>query len=82
MSRLYDTVFLVDIIKEENNIKNAFEKVKLTYGTEEERNLFYLYEFSDNYRLVSDSSIFPSMLNYVKTGLLTQEEMVEVLLRK
>lgn len=38
---------------------------------------YYLYEYTDDLEVISDNPHYPSMLNYVKTGLLTKEEMIE-----
>lgn len=43
---------------------------------------YYLYEYSDNIQLITDNPQYPSMLNYVKTGILTEEEMIQALLYK
>lgn len=43
---------------------------------------YYLYEYSDKIQLIVDNPQYPSMLNYVKTGLLTEEEMIQALLYK
>lgn len=40
---------------------------------------YYLYEYTDEIDVILDNPQYPSMLNYVKTGLLTPEEMVEAL---
>ena len=43
---------------------------------------YHLFEYSDSIRLISDNPQHPSMLNYVKTGLLTEDEMHQALLYK
>lgn len=40
---------------------------------------YYMYEYTDELSVIKDSTQYPSMLNYVKTGLLTKEEMIEAL---
>ncbi len=40
---------------------------------------YYMYEYTDELSVIRDSTQYPSMLNYVKTGLLTKEEMIEAL---
>ncbi|MBQ3797423.1 MAG: hypothetical protein II842_14320 [Butyrivibrio sp.] len=42
---------------------------------------YYLYEYTDELSVIKDSLQYPSMLNYVKTGLLTKEELIEALKR-
>ncbi len=40
---------------------------------------YFMYEYTDEIEVILDNPLYPSMLNYVKTGLLTKEEMVEAL---
>ena len=42
---------------------------------------YYMYEYTDELSVIKDDPQYPSMLNYVKTGLLTKEEMIEALKR-
>lgn len=44
------------------------------------RHLYYTYEFSNKFRLLSAASNFGTIWNYVKTGLLTPDEALAVLL--
>ena len=44
--------------------------------------LYHLYDFSDKVTVLSSNVQYASMVNYVKTGLLTMEGMVEALLGK
>ena len=48
-------------------------------NTELNKNLYYLYEYTDDINVIVDTSQYPSLLNYVKTGLLTEDEMLEAL---
>ena len=41
-----------------------------------------LYDFSDKIIFVSDSNQYGTLFNYVKTGILTEQEMVNALLYK
>ena len=41
-----------------------------------------MYDFSDKIAVISDSAQYGSLFNYVKTGIMTKEEMVETLLYK
>ena len=43
------------------------------------KKLFNAYEFSDRIQIISDTSLYPSIFNYVKTGIMTQDEAVEAL---
>ena len=47
---------------------------------EEILNLYRMYEFSDKITVLSEDIQYANMINYVKAGLLTPEEMVEALL--
>lgn len=42
--------------------------------------LYFLYEFSNKIQFVSQLSQYASMLNYLSTGLLTEDEFLEALL--
>lgn len=44
------------------------------------QNYFNMYEFSDRLCIVSPTSQYGSMLNYLYTGLITEEEYLEALL--
>lgn len=43
---------------------------------------YYLYEYSDDITVITDNPQYPNMFNYVKTGILTEEEMIQALLYK
>ena len=45
-------------------------------------NFYRMYDFSDKITVISDSDQFGSLINYVKTGILTKQEMVDALLYK
>lgn len=42
--------------------------------------LYYLYEFSDKIKVISDSAQYASMLNYLSNDIISQEEYFEALL--
>lgn len=44
--------------------------------------MYFLYDFSDKVITISDSLQYGSLFNYVKTGILTKQEMVDSLLYK
>lgn len=48
---------------------------EIVYGDD----MYRVYEYTDKCILISDRSQYPSMINYVRTGLLTEEEMIEAL---
>lgn len=57
-------------------IKKISEK-----DTEKLIQLYYMYEFTDNFFLIAkDNTSVPDIFNYVKTGLLTYEEAWQALL--
>ena len=43
--------------------------------------LYYSYEFTDNFVLLDESTVCPTLLNFVKTGILTAGEALQALLR-
>ena len=46
---------------------------------EKYKRLYHLYEYTDDICVLEDNPLYPSLLNYVKTGLLTDEELNEAL---
>lgn len=42
--------------------------------------IYSMYEFSDRFKIISESQQYGSILNYVKSGLLTMEEVFRALL--
>lgn len=44
--------------------------------------IYRMYDFSDKVFVISDSDQYGSMFNYLKTGILTKQEMVDALLYK
>jgi hypothetical protein len=42
--------------------------------------MYHAYEFSNRITFVSENSRYASMHNYVKTGVLTKQEMIDALL--
>jgi len=40
---------------------------------------YRLYEYTDNICVLEDNPLYPGLLNYVKTGLLTREELIDAL---
>ena len=43
------------------------------------RDYYRLYEYTDDVRVIEDNTLYPGLLNYVKTGLLTKEELIDAL---
>lgn len=43
--------------------------------------LYNAYEFSDHFHVLTDCRQYGGLLNYVRTGILTMEEAVDVFLR-
>ena len=66
-----------------NSDKLAYVDKEISDFTEEElRKLYYLYEFSDDVFVISEDVInYPTIFNYVKTGILSLEEAMEALLQ-
>lgn len=42
--------------------------------------LYRMYEFTDKFIMISDNKIYPSIFNFVETGILTEEEVWRALL--
>lgn len=42
--------------------------------------MYNMYEFSDRFQVLSDSPQYGGLLNYVKTGLMTEEDVFQALL--
>lgn len=40
-----------------------------------ENKFYHLYEYSDDICALEDSPVYPGLMNYVKTGLLTEDEV-------
>ncbi len=40
---------------------------------------YRLYEYTDDVCTLEDNTLYPGLLNYVKTGLLTKEELIDAL---
>ncbi len=43
-------------------------------------NKYRLYEYTDDICVLEDNPLYPGLINYVKTGMLTEEEMIQALL--
>lgn len=41
--------------------------------------IYYMYDFSDRFQIISDNPQYGGLLNYVKTGLMTWEDIFEIL---
>ena len=41
---------------------------------------YRLYEYADDIRVLEDNPLYPCLINYVKTGILTEVEMIKALL--
>ncbi len=40
---------------------------------------YHLYEYTDDICVLEDNPLYPGLLNYAKTGLLTKEELIDAL---
>lgn len=70
------------IIIDENS--NTSFKYKTCMMVSDEKQYHYdvyyrLYEFTDDICVLEENPLYPGLLNYVKTGLLTKEELIDVL---
>lgn len=66
-----------------NDIPELHENVD-RFLTREEMNkileLFYLYDFSDKVRLITETKNQPTLLNFLNNGLLSENEVASILL--
>lgn len=73
-----------NIINKISRLNNFLENYNELLS-EEEINTFnkyyYLYEYTDSISVLEDNPLYPCLINYVKTGILTEEEMIEALLK-
>ena len=42
--------------------------------------LYHLYEFTDKLIVFSDNSIYPNMMNYVRQGIISENELIQAIL--
>ncbi len=66
------------------SIEESFNREYFTYVTQQKLDeileVYHMYDFSDKVFVVSDPNQYGSLLNYLKTGILTKQEMVDSLL--
>lgn len=89
---LLKTFFESDVLRERNRkilILSTLNRLDTQNGTceyhriskEEQEiliSLYNMYDFSDRFLLISDNPQYGSLLNYVKTGIMTMEEVFRV----
>lgn len=80
--QMSEKVFYLDTDIPENINKALNGKAVIRDLNDEEKNLYYLYEYSDKIQVITSNPQYPSMLNYIKTGILTEAEMIEALFYK
>lgn len=68
-----------------SNVDISFTDSFYTYRriSDEERDtimrIYYMYDFSDRFQIISDNPQYGGLLNYVKTGFMTWEDIFEIL---
>ena len=67
---------------DDESIKAAPIRFISKQDMEEILNVYHMYDFSDKITVISNNDQYASMFNYLKTGILTKQEMVEALLYK
>ncbi len=67
-SELKDGTFL------RKNLETVSKEGLSTYGK-----YYHLYEYTDDICVLEDNPLYPGLINYVKTGLLTKEELIDAL---
>ncbi len=71
------------IIANYDKVQNSIFFVKNVSNEESQNlcNLYFSYEFTDNFSMITDDNTsFPNIFNYVETGLLTLQEAWQALL--
>lgn len=84
-SKIKDVLILmVDGTAQDLKTNNKNMDIKLITSEEYAfiKRVYDMYEFSDRISIVSTSSLYPSIFNYLKTGMLTEEEVFETMLRQ
>lgn len=75
-------ILIIDLDEITNLRKEQVEPLEKEENLEIVNKYYFLYEYTNKVTLISDNPQYPSMLNYVKTGILTEEEMIEALLKE
>jgi|GEM_PF-6645109 len=70
---------ITDIRKDKTIDFFEFEDLILSDGDENFKKYYRLYEYTDDLTVLSDDTKYPGILNFVKTGILTKEEMIDAL---
>lgn len=94
----YDSLDIVQLLSEKLVLKNIshveiWQSIEEKYNNELSKyvskefidkaiSIYRMYDFSDKVFVISDSVQYGSLFNYVKTGILTKQEMVDALLYK
>lgn len=78
--------YVIHIEHQDDNMdtNTAVENLEIRKLTRQEYsdilNLYLMYEFSDRVHIISESSQYAGMMNYVYTGMLTEKELFAALL--
>lgn len=75
-------ILILSTVNIEDNFYGLYEYRRIS---EEEQGfleqLYRMYDFSNRFQIISDDPQYGGLLNYVKTGIMTIEEVFQVLLR-
>ena len=79
---LSDKKNVLYLVSKKNNYNKKCENVR--YVSKSTINflvdLYYTYNFSDRFKVISNSINFASLLNYLFLGILTEDEVLEIIL--
>lgn len=73
---------VINFESEYDEVLRGLDSISIEQPDENFNKYYYLYEYTDDLNVIKDDPQYPSMLNYVKTGLLTKEEMIEALVHE
>ena len=75
-------ILILSTVNMDDNLYGRYEYRRIS---EEEQasleQLYRMYDFSNRFQIISDDPQYGGLLNYVKTGIMTIEEVFQVLLR-
>ncbi|MDO4204093.1 MAG: hypothetical protein Q4D07_06340 [Selenomonadaceae bacterium] len=86
MQRKMDKGEIYTGIMSDNKCYDYMKKIFVKYDAELVRadrdkiDMYYLYEYTDDIQFITRTSTYPTLFNYVDTGILTEEELAAAIL--
>lgn len=84
-SGIFKSILIIAAECSNSEIINLDCKIDIIIFSQQELEAFFevynMYEFSDKFTLVTNKCQYPSLLNYMSTGLLTENEFFQALMR-